>query len=72
MTNDHSPLTTHQSPITSPTQSATASRQRGLTAAEILMLSFAGAILTGTLMLMLPPASVGKSLSFVDALFTAT
>ena len=72
MTNDHSPLTTHHSPITSPTQSATASRQRGLTAAEILMLSFAGAILTGTLMLMLPPASAGKSLSFIDALFTAT
>jgi trk system potassium uptake protein TrkH len=43
-----------------------------LTAAEILMFSFAGAILIGTLLLMLPPASVGKSLSFVDALFTAT
>ena len=64
-----SPLTR---PALAPSQPATASRRWGLTAAEILMLSFAGAILIGALLLMLPPASVGKSLSFVDALFTAT
>ncbi|MFH1006204.1 MAG: TrkH family potassium uptake protein [Candidatus Latescibacterota bacterium] len=69
MSNIRAPLTTHHAPATHP---PTVPRRWGLTAAEILMVSFAGAILLGTLLLMLPPASVGRSLSFVEALFTAT
>lgn len=44
-----------------------------LTPYQILVLGFAGLILCGALLLMTPQASVtGQSLSFVDALFTAT
>ncbi|WP_434133020.1 TrkH family potassium uptake protein [Sporomusa sphaeroides] len=44
-----------------------------LTPYQVLVLSFAGLILVGTLLLMTPLASVtGEGLSFVDALFTAT
>jgi trk system potassium uptake protein TrkH len=38
----------------------------------VLAISFAGAILIGTLLLMLPFCSASDSLSFVDALFTST
>jgi trk system potassium uptake protein TrkH len=44
-----------------------------LTPYQILVLGFAGLILIGALLLMLPAASAeGKGLSFIDALFTAT
>ena len=44
-----------------------------LTPYQILVLGFAGLILVGALLLMMPQASVtGQSLSFVDALFTST
>lgn len=44
-----------------------------LTPYQILVLSFAGLICIGTLLLMTPMASInGEGLSFVDALFTAT
>ncbi|MCE5286866.1 MAG: TrkH family potassium uptake protein [Pelosinus sp.] len=44
-----------------------------LTPYQILVLGFAGLILCGTFLLMLPAASAsGKGLNFVDALFTAT
>ncbi|MBC8015913.1 MAG: Trk family potassium uptake protein [Sporomusaceae bacterium] len=44
-----------------------------LTPYQILVLGFAGLILLGALLLMMPQASVtGQSLSFVDALFTST
>lgn len=44
-----------------------------LTPYQILVLGFAGLILCGALLLMMPQASVsGQSLSFIDALFTAT
>lgn len=40
---------------------------------QVVMLSFAGLILLGSLVLMLPVSTVaGKSISFIDALFTAT
>lgn len=39
---------------------------------KILVLSFAAFILAGALFLMLPSATTGKSISFVDALFTTT
>ena len=40
---------------------------------QVVALTFAGLILAGTLLLMLPAASRdGKGLSVVDALFTAT
>jgi len=44
-----------------------------LTPYQILVLGFAGLIICGALLLMTPMASVtGQSLSFIDALFTAT
>ncbi|MBP2626089.1 MAG: potassium uptake protein, TrkH family [Firmicutes bacterium] len=44
-----------------------------LTPYQILVLGFAGLILCGALLLMMPMASVaGQSLSFIDALFTST
>jgi trk system potassium uptake protein TrkH len=44
-----------------------------LTPYQILVLGFAGLILSGAFLLMLPAASAtGKGLNFVDALFTAT
>lgn len=44
-----------------------------LTPYQILVLGFAGLILAGALLLMTPQASqAGQSLSFIDALFTAT
>ena len=44
-----------------------------LTPYQILVLGFAGLIVVGALLLMMPQASVtGQSLSFVDALFTST
>lgn len=46
---------------------------RGLTASRIIALGFAGTILLGTLLLMLPITHTnGQWLSFTDALFTAT
>lgn len=46
---------------------------RHFSPSKILVLGFAGVILVGTLLLYLPPASAsGRSLSLVDALFTAT
>ena len=48
-------------------------KSRHLSATRIIALSFAGIILLGTLLLMLPVASrPGKSCGFLDALFTAT
>ncbi|MGM0395309.1 MAG: TrkH family potassium uptake protein [Thermodesulfobacteriota bacterium] len=38
----------------------------------LLLLSYLGAILAGTLVLMLPPATVSGHISLIDALFTAT
>lgn len=46
--------------------------QRFLGPARVLVGSFAGLITIGTILLMLPAATVNASLSFVDALFTAT
>jgi trk system potassium uptake protein TrkH len=40
--------------------------------ARILLLSFLAIISVGTILLMLPKATVGSPLSFIDALFTAT
>jgi len=47
-------------------------QRRWLAPAHLPILAFAGLILTGTLLLMLPAAAVGPGLSWVDALFTAT
>lgn len=48
-------------------------RERKLTASQIITLGFAGLILLGSLLLMLPAATKsGISASFADALFTAT
>lgn len=48
-------------------------RAKYLSPSRLIALTFVGLILTGTVLLMLPMASrTGQSLSFVDALFTAT
>ena len=48
-------------------------RRRVLSASQVVAISFAAVILTGTLLLMLPIASVsGTSCGFLPALFTAT
>ena len=48
-------------------------RERKLSASQIITLGFAGLILLGSLLLMLPAATKsGISASFADALFTAT
>ncbi|MDO4501404.1 MAG: potassium transporter TrkG [Erysipelotrichaceae bacterium] len=48
-------------------------RKRNLTVSQIIILSFIGVIIAGTLLLMLPFATVeGESASFINALFTAT
>lgn len=47
-------------------------RTRFLTPVNLPILSFAGLILIGTLLLMLPVAANGPPLQPVDALFTAT
>ncbi len=44
----------------------------GRSPARTLIATFLVLIITGTALLVLPAASVGKSISFVDALFTAT
>ncbi|MEK7484813.1 MAG: potassium transporter TrkG, partial [Planctomycetota bacterium] len=46
--------------------------QKQLSQEWLLILSFAGIIFLGTLLLMLPISCTGDSLSFIDALFTAT
>lgn len=46
--------------------------QQFLTTPRALAISFAGLITVGTILLMLPLATHGESLSLVDALFTAT
>ena len=46
--------------------------RRWLAPSHLPILTFAGLILAGTLLLMLPAASTGSGLSWVDALFTAT
>ncbi len=46
--------------------------ERTLHPAQILVLSFGGAIALGTLLLMTPAAATSTPLGFVDALFTAT
>jgi trk system potassium uptake protein TrkH len=46
--------------------------QRLLTPTRVLILSFAGFILLGTVFLCLPSATGGRQLPFIDALFTAT
>ncbi|GAB4276409.1 MAG: TrkH family potassium uptake protein [Deferrisomatales bacterium] len=46
--------------------------ERSLHPTQVLVLSFGGAALAGTLLLMTPWASVQRPLGFVDALFTAT
>jgi trk system potassium uptake protein TrkH len=43
-----------------------------LAPAQLFVLSFAFVILMGTLLLMLPEATTGRSINIVDALFTAT
>ncbi len=45
---------------------------RFLKSTDLLILSFAGAILAGSIILMLPQSTTGGSLAFIDALFTAT
>jgi trk system potassium uptake protein TrkH len=45
---------------------------RLLTPARVFILSFAGFILLGTMMLYLPYSACGQQLPFIDALFTAT
>ena len=45
---------------------------RFLKSTDLLILSFAGAILAGSIILMLPRSTTGGSLAFIDALFTAT
>lgn len=47
-------------------------RNRLITPVNLPILSFAGLILIGTLLLMLPAAANGPRLGFVDGLFTAT
>ncbi|MGD8502875.1 MAG: potassium transporter TrkG, partial [Syntrophobacterales bacterium] len=47
-------------------------RKRFITPVNLPILSFAGLILLGTLLLMLPVAANGPALAPVDALFTAT
>ncbi len=47
-------------------------RNRFITPVNLPILSFAGLILVGTLLLMLPYAATGPRLAAVDALFTAT
>lgn len=48
-------------------------RRHSLQATQIIALAFAGIILLGTVLLMLPVSSAaGKATSFLDALFTAT
>lgn len=42
------------------------------TPGQTLILTYAAAVLTGTILLRLPAAAVGAPLSFLDALFTAT
>ena len=45
---------------------------RFLKSTDLLILSFAGAILAGSIILMLPRSTTEGSLAFIDALFTAT
>ena len=45
---------------------------RYFTPARVMLLSFAGIILLGALLLLLPQATTGAGISFIDALFTAT
>ena len=47
-------------------------RKRIITPVNLPIFSFAGLILVGTLLLMLPTAANGPRLAYVDALFTAT
>jgi trk system potassium uptake protein len=47
-------------------------RGRRLSPAQVLVLSFAALILSGTILLSLPISAVGEPLTIVDALFTAT
>ena len=47
-------------------------RPRELKPTQLLVLSFSSIIFVGTILLLLPQATVGDSLSLVDALFTAT
>jgi trk system potassium uptake protein TrkH len=47
-------------------------RKRFITPVNLPVLSFAGLILIGTILLMLPAAANGPRLGFVDSLFTAT
>ncbi len=46
--------------------------KKSLTPERLLLLSFAAAILVGSILLSLPAASRGKRLSYIDALFTST
>ena len=49
------------------------SKRRTLSGPQLIALSFAGLVLTGSLLLSLPAAvAPGQSISFLDALFTAT
>ena len=53
--------------------SAGARRRRVVNSTRVIACSFAGVILTGALLLMLPISSVsGESCGFMTALFTAT
>ena len=46
--------------------------KKGISPIRVLPLGYLGVILVGTLLLMLPAASYGTPLPFLDALFTAT
>ncbi len=46
--------------------------RKKLTPERLLLISFAGAILIGSILLSLPAASKGERLSYIDALFTST
>ena len=48
-------------------------KHRHITSVQVIILGFLSVILLGTLLLMLPPATQGRSRApFMDALFTST
>jgi trk system potassium uptake protein len=65
-------LSHHNHSLRSASRASGAAHRRWLAPSHLPILTFAGLILVGTLLLMLPAASTGPALSWVDALFTAT
>jgi trk system potassium uptake protein TrkH len=62
----------HRSPIAAPAAGTAARSRRPFSPAQVLVLSFAALILSGTLLLSVPMSAAGEPLSTIDALFTAT